>query len=186
MNKKLAKALRILTLPPVLVLVLILLLRSQYPPLHAAIAVLTLAVFPLLAYLVWSCVPTLHRQGRPAQRSLAVVFSVIGYVVGLLCCALGHGSATEWFVYLCYVISGILIALSPRCFHVKSSGHACGVVGPVVILALLKSPWFLLGLVLLLPVWVSSLGLGRHTKQELLLGGLYPAVTAVMLYYVFF
>ena len=62
MNEKLAKALRILTLPPVLVLVLILLLRSQYPPLHAAIAVLTLAVFPLLAYLVWRCVPTLHRH----------------------------------------------------------------------------------------------------------------------------
>ena len=77
-------------------------------------------------------------------------------------------------MYLCYVICGVLIALSSYVFHIKSSGHAAGVVGPVMILSLRVSPWYLFGLLLMIPVGISSVKLGRHTPKEILLGSCYP------------
>ncbi|MDV3429060.1 MAG: hypothetical protein LIR50_18870, partial [Bacillota bacterium] len=53
---------------------------------------------------------------------------------------------------------------------IKASGHACGVMGPVLICIyfLGKYSWFFL---LIIPiVFWSRLKMGRHTLRELLLG----------------
>ena len=190
LKKYCAKAIRIITTAPIFAALLCTLLYVLVPnsfasPLHFVLALGYLSVLPILAYPISAVIPALRRKGRDGQRNLAIALSIVGYLGSFLTGLFFGGTPTECVLFGTYLCSGTLLALCTL-LHFKASGHACGVVGPVVILALLKSPWFLLGLVLLLPVWVSSLGLGRHTKQELLLGGLYPAVTAVMLYYVFF
>ena len=76
MSAKTAKILRIVTLPQLLVFVMILLLRDQYPKGHALAAILTLSIFPLLSYPVCKFVPALAKGGRPTQRKTAVIFAV--------------------------------------------------------------------------------------------------------------
>lgn len=170
MNTKQARILRILLLPQLLACIVIFLLRAQFPTGHAPVAVLTLCVFPLLAYPVCRCIPSLHRRGRPLQRRMAVAFAVIGYAAGLSFCFAANGSQTERFVYLTYSLCGLLIAVSTHLLGLKASGHACGVTGPVVILTLRKSLWYLFGLAALVPIFLSSLALKRHTLRELVLG----------------
>ena len=104
-----------------------------------------------------------------------------GYLLGTVYCLASGGSQTELFMYLSYVICGVLIALFSFVFHLKSSGHACGVSGPAAMLAYRVSPWFLLGYLLLIPVWQSSLRLKRHTAGELLLGALFPVAAMALL-----
>ena len=181
MSENCAKAIRIITLPQVLVVFLILLLGNQIPPWHGGMAVVMLCVLPLLAYLYWRVIPNQHEQGRKSQRKLAILFSVVGYILGTAYCIAFGGSKTELFMYLCYVISGTLIALSSYVFHIKSSGHAAGVVGPVMILSLRVSPWYLFGLLLMIPVGISSVRLGRHSSKELLLGSCYPIIATLIL-----
>lgn len=126
MSEDLAKAIRIVTLPQVMVFFLILLLGDQIPVWHDGMAIVLLCILPLLSYLYWRITPKLRRQGRKSQRKLAIAFSVVGYVLGTVYCITSNGSQTELFMYLCYVICGALIALSSYAFHIKSSGHAAG------------------------------------------------------------
>lgn len=184
MKDAVMKWLRIVLSPPILICIAVLLLREQMAEGHTAAAILCLGVIPTLSYLVWRAVPTLYRIGRPVQRKLAVAFSVAGYLLGLIFCAACGGSSTEYCIYLCYVFSGVLIAVTSR-LGLKSSGHAAGVAGPVMLLAVRRSPWFLLGFGLLIPVWVSSRKLGRHTDRELLLGALYPTAAVLCLMHFF-
>lgn len=182
MNQRIAKITRIATLPPIMALILLILLHDQYPRYHTAAGIVFLTILPLLSYLVWRIVPGLYTEGRPSQRRVAVLFSVIGYVAGLLFYFICHGSVTELFAYLCYVFTGVLIAVSSK-LNVKSSGHAAGVAGPVAALTFCKSPWFLLAYAILIPVYISSMELKRHTWKELILGTLYPTVAAVVLFF---
>lgn len=180
MKDAVMKWLRVVLSPPILICIAVFLLRGQMTGSHAAAAMLCLGVIPTLSYLVWWVVPTLYQGGRPAQRKLAVAFSVAGYLLGLIFCAARGGSGTETCIYLCYVFSGVLIAVTSK-LGLKSSGHAAGVAGPVMLLAVRRSPWFLMGFGLLIPVWVSSRKLGRHTNRELLLGTLYPTAAVLVL-----
>ena len=131
-----AKAIRIITLPQIMVFFLILLLGDRLPPGHDIVAMVMLCALPLLSYLCWRVSPRLREQGRRSQRKLAICFSVAGYLLGTVYCLASGGSQTELFMYLSYVICGVLIALSSFVFHIKSSEHAAGVVEPVMILTL--------------------------------------------------
>lgn len=180
----LAKAVRILTVPPLMAAALLLILWAEkgyfaQGALYWGLFFLT--ALPLASYGVWAAVPPLRRRGRDAQRSLAVIFSVAGYVGGALYSVLAARPVEEQIVFFTYLISGALIALFSFAFHIKSSGHACGASGPAAMLAYRVSPWFLLGYLLLIPVWQSSLRLKRHTAGELLLGALFPVAAMALL-----
>ena len=101
MSENCAKAIRIITLPQVLVFFLILLLASQIPPRHYEMAIVLLCIVPLISYLCWRVMPALREQGRKSQRKLAIIFSVTGYILGTVYCLADGGSKTELFMYLC-------------------------------------------------------------------------------------
>lgn len=172
-----AKVIRVFTIPPIMAALLPILLRVMrgfFPGAALGLTILFLSVLPTLSYLVWAAVPGLRAQGRGMQRKLAVAFSVVGYVAGTAYC-LGAGlGRVETIIYLTYLFSGALIAVFSACLHVKSSGHACGMAGPILVLGLEASPWFFLGFALLGVVFWSSLRLRRHTAQELILGAATP------------
>lgn len=176
--QKIAKAVRILTTPPIfaalLCTLLFLLLDGSFASAaHYAAAVGFLTGLPLLAYPIAAAVPSLRKKGRAAQRNLALIFSVVGYVGGFLFAVLGGGAPVEKVLFGTYLISGIALALC-TVLHFKASGHTCGLSGPVAMLSMFVSPWFLCGYSLLTTVVWSSRKLGRHTPMQLFVGTLIP------------
>lgn len=180
---RLAKWVRTLTIPPVMAAVEIAVLRAAkggFPGASAVWAIFFLSVLPALSYPVWWLFPDLRRRGRAAQRALAVVFSVTGYVGSAVYCFAARIGAMESVACMTYLLSGVTVAALSAA-KIKCSGHACGVSGPVLLLSRFVSPWFLTGYLLLVPVFWSSLRLGRHTPGELILGTLTPAAFLLLL-----
>lgn len=180
MNLRIAKLIRILTLPQLMVIWTVILLHREIgADFRALMIVLFLTVLPLLSYPLCAITPRLRAGGRKTQRNMAVAFSVAGYFAGLLYALFCGGSTMEVFIYLCYICSGVLIAVGTA-LGCRASGHMAGMAGPVVMLSLIKSPWFALVGILMLPIAYSSLKLRRHTMPELILGALSSAVPVVI------
>lgn len=184
MKRIFAKAVRILTAPPIFAALLCVFLYLLLPgsfasPVHFALALGFLTALPLLAYPIAALIPALRRKGRDGQRNLAVVFSVLGYVGGFLFALLFDGAATELILYGTYVLSGVAIGIGTLTGF-KISGHACGCSGPLAMLATFVSPWFLAGYLLLPSIFWSSRCLGRHSAAQLLTGAALPVLAMVL------
>lgn len=184
MSKRFAKVLRIIMTPPVFAAILCSLLYFLLPAgfssaAHYLAALGFLTVLPLLAYPVAALIPALRKKGRDGQRNLALVFSVAGYIGGFLFALLADGTVTERVLFGTYLCSGIALAVCTL-LHFKASGHTCGCSGPIAMLSLYISPWFLLCYPLLtLTVW-SSRKLGRHTPAQLFVGAMIPVVMMLL------
>lgn len=185
---RVAKLARILTVPPVMAAALILLLRAKRGAFTGAgmwVALFSLAILPLAAYGIWYVIPSLRARGRKAQRTLAVICSCLGYVIGSVYCVACRRGNIETVAVLTYLFSGLATALLSYGCGLKSSGHACGMSGPVAMAAIRVHPLYALGYLLLIPVAWSSLKLKRHTWRELLIGTVVPVVMQVILMCVF-
>ncbi len=183
-NNNFAQFVRIATLPPIVALatlILIYVLKPEYcgsvAPLLVGIAFL--CFLPTLAYPAQKLLPSFKDKARAGQRTLAIIFSAVGYVA---CCifAFAEQFPKEISVYfLTYFVSGLLILVCDV-FHLKPSGHACGVAGPIVFLAVFVSPWFLFGLVVLLLTLWASIKLKRHSLKEFCVGSVVPIVAMML------
>lgn len=180
--EKAAKAIRVLTVAPVMALLLLSVLffgagesfggLSDY-----LLAVLFLVVLPVAAYPAQPFIPKFRDMGRDGQRRLAMLAAVIGYLLGIAAAAILGTSPVLWTVYLTYLFSGVILMALNKLLKVKASGHACGVAGPVAILIYYIGWPALLGLLLLGLVYWSSLRMKRHTLPQLLLGTLVPLLS---------
>ena len=175
---KLCKIIRIITVAPLAAAaaVTLLFIHGNFfvNNIHFAAALISLTVFPLTAYPV-SLVKKAEER-RKFQRSLAIILAVAGYIGGTLFSFLTNASAGEKVLYLTYLLSGCAIAFSSFVLKKKSSGHACGIVGPVALLAYYIHPLYLLLLLLLLPVGYASLKMKRHTLPQFISGALIPVL----------
>ena len=178
-----AKLLRILTAPPFMALFLVTALYigmgseafgSKFRYIEA---VFTLCVLPVLAYPLCAAVPSLKARGRKTERSLAIVFSLLGYIMGTLFALLAGGTRLELELYLTYIFSGALMGLSSFVLNFKSSGHACGASGAFAMLSYKFGIGWLLGFLLLIPVFASSIKLKRHKVSELVSGAAIPVLS---------
>ncbi len=181
---KAAHIVRILTTAPIAAGALTLILYYRVPGAflngaHAALALFFLCALPLFSYPVSALVPSIRKKGRDGQRKLAIVFSVIGYALGFAACMLLGGAPLEKAMFLTYLLSGTGIALTTL-LHFKASGHACGVAGPIFLLAYALGPkWYALVLLLALVFW-SSLRLERHTLPQLIGGSVIPLIALMI------
>ena len=173
-----AKAVRVITVPPVMALMLATVLfftlgtAAFARPINYFEAVFTLTLLPLLPYLICAAVPSMRKKGRKLERSLAIWFSLLGYLMGTLFAILGGGTRVELILYLTYLISGALLALLTFAFRFKASGHTCAAAGPFALLTYLLGPIWLTGYLIMLPIFTSSLKLKRHSVAQLIAGGL--------------
>ena len=108
MKQKFAQAVRILTTPPVfsalMCTLLYVLVPGSFASLgHYLLAIVCLSLLPVLAYPVSYLIPALRRGGRKTQRNLALVFSVLGYLIGFLAAVLDGGAAMEKVVFGTYL-----------------------------------------------------------------------------------
>lgn len=172
----LARIIRIILIPPVLVTIFLLLLhhsrREMFNfPESLAVSILTLGVLPVLAYAVWAAVPRFRQNGRDLQRKLAFVFTFVGYLAALLYGLIRGVSGDLQLVFNAYFISAAALAVLNYVFKIKASGHSCSVTGPLVLCVYYLGIWTLIPCLALegLSFW-ASLRTGRHTVLQLLLG----------------
>lgn len=182
-KEKFQKWVRILTAPPFMALAMLGILFHVRPTVFGGLgnyllAVLFLTLFPLLAYPLQPVFPHFKDKGREGQRRLAIWMSATGYIIGTatayICCV----SFELKRIYLIYLFSGMLMLLFNKLIGIKASGHACGVVGPVVCLFYSIGWPALIGLLVLAATCIASLGMKRHTWEELIVGTAIPILAA--------
>ena len=182
---RMAKLIRILTLPPIMVGTILLLLCTRNDvyatPADFLLTFLGLSVIPVLSYPVQMVVPSLRRGGRKTQRSLAFVFSFFGYALALLSAWMRSAQANLVYVTAVYSLSLIFLTaincLTP--FH--ASGHACSLMGPLVLAGCFIGRVTVLPSIILYVVSLAAaLYMRRHTLSEFLLGSLSSLLAAVL------
>ena len=174
--KILAKAIRVITVPPLLIGVLLVALYL-YPSgvFHSLtsliLSVTFLAVIPAISYLVWAIIPSLRKGGRASQRKLAFVFSILGYLGGVVYALTAEISRGLTIILCTYCVSVVILTLINKLTIFRASGHGCGVTGPLLLPAYFVNPfWIIPSLFGLLLVYLSSLALKRHNLKELVAG----------------
>ncbi|MBQ9112496.1 MAG: hypothetical protein IJY08_02840 [Clostridia bacterium] len=173
---KFAKVIRVMTVAPVMAMATLCTLFIVNPSLFGkwylfAIAMLFLGVLPLLAYPLQPFIPKFKDKGREGQRTLAMLFAVSGYILGCLTNLFLGAPVALWIIYLDYLISGALILVFNKLFHLRASAHACGVAGPTALIMYLGVPAALIpGIVLYFSALWASLKMKRHTWQQFIGG----------------
>ena len=172
-----AKIVRVLTIPPLLILALLTAIyfirTSAFRGVGDYIAaIICLAVIPSLAYPLQPIIPGFKGKGREGQRELAFVMSVVGYVIGFLYALISGAGAELKFIFIAYLLSVMLLLVFNKGLHLRASGHACGVLGPLLFAVyFLGWQWAIPCAVIAAGVVWSSVALTRHTPKELCLGG---------------
>lgn len=178
--KKFAKMIRVLTVAPVYAFLLLTVLHftdKAFMGYFYLIGLFTLVVLPLLAYPIQDKFNIIKGDKRSSERKLAIIFSVIGYIIGFLVSVILSHDNLEKIVYLTYLFSVSLIFINTFVLKINASGHMCGVVGPIIAMIYVYGEiFYVLFIVLILVVW-SSLYLKRHKKSELLLGSVIPILS---------
>lgn len=167
-----AKSIRVLSVPPVMITVLLLLLNRWKPYFFRTrteifISIFWLGIVPVLAYPMQKILPHWKQKGREGQRKLAFLFSMAGFSAAFVqSLAAGVGKEIQ-LICATYFLSVLLLSICNKGFHFRASGHACSVTGPLLLLV------YFVGWKSILPcvaaaliVW-SSLVLKRHTCREL-------------------
>ena len=174
----LAHAVRVVSVPPVMVgilLTLLLILREDVfaAPLEFVASLAGLTILPILAYPVSVLIPAIRRKGREGQRSLAMYFSTVGYVGVFIYGLVAQVGTGLMHIYAGYLFSVIIILVGNKVFKVRISGHACSVSGPLVYSGYFLGVWgILVGAVCWGVILWASLVMKRHTFREFVFGTL--------------
>ncbi|MGN1015074.1 MAG: hypothetical protein ACI4PM_06935 [Butyricicoccus sp.] len=178
MKGTIAKILRIITVPPVLVTALVLLLTRQNEndlvfarSSEMLLAVVLLGIVPVLAYPAAAVFPQVFGDHREGQRTAAFVFSLIGYTLAMMLGYILSVGDNLQLVFNTYFLSVVFLTVCNKGLHLRASGHMCSVTGPLIFLMYFTGwtaviPCVVLGIAV---AW-SSLYLKRHTVCDLLMG----------------
>ena len=185
---KISFIIRKLTVPPVFAIVLLCSVYFIKPASIGSvwqllIACVFLAGLPLLAYLLQKYIPHFKDKGRDGQRNLAMLFSFVGYLLGTLITMWQDAPVELKIIYLEYLFCGIAMLVLNKVFKIKASGHACGVIGPMIMMIYLGLyiPAAICAL-FAVPVYISSIRTKRHTPMQLLGGALIPLAMLVIVH----
>ncbi len=191
---KVCKFIRILTLAPLLAAISLILIFVFCPDvfptgLDFAFMLFYLGILPLLAYPLQPMIPRFRNKGRDGQRTLAMLFAVAGYLLCFVNCIFADATKEMWLITLEYLISGVLILVFNKVFHIKISAHGCGSAGPIFLLLYfgLYIPSVLMAIATAVTYW-ASVKMKRHTVAELIGGSLVSVlllgVLAVIFHYI--
>ncbi|MCI8332655.1 MAG: hypothetical protein HFE78_07505 [Clostridiales bacterium] len=178
MKEKCAKMIRVISIPPILVsALLVFLLVHSKEVVHNAtelcLAILFLAVIPALAYPLQKVFPAYRDKGRTGQRNLAFLFTIAGYSAGLVYAVIGQVSKGLFEIHLAYFLTCAVLLFINKVLHKKASGHAAGIVGPLLFLIRFTGLWMIpVTVVIYGLIFWSSVILRRHTPGEFVLGTL--------------
>ena len=172
----LAKVIRVVTVPPVMVGSLIILLSTLRHDVFATageslLMLLFLAVIPVLAYPLSAIVPSVKQKGREGQRNLAFVLSALGYAGGLAYGLIARVSEAQMIIFGTYFLSVIVLTVMNKIIKVRASGHACSIAGPIGMVCYFLPPVCIVcALCLYVGIFWASVHMGRHTVKEFIWG----------------
>lgn len=172
-KERIAKVIRVLSVPPIMVAVFILILPShkKYIFTHVSqiiIMILLLGIISALAYVLSDMIPAIKIKGREGQRKLAFITTLIGYTVSLLWAVITSVNNDLMLICLMYFTSVLLLTICNKGLHFRASGHASSFTGPLI-LTIYFMGWKVIIpalFIAILIVW-SSVYLKRHTLKEL-------------------
>ena len=187
-KERIAKVIRVLSVPPIMVSVFILTLPShkKYIFTHVSqiiIMILLLGIISALAYVLSDMIPAIKIKGREGQRKLAFITTLIGYTVSLLWAVITGVNNDLMLICLMYFTSVLLLTICNKGLHFRASGHASSFTGPLI-LTIYFMGWKVIIpalFIAILIVW-SSVYLKRHTLKELA-GGMIVSVFAFIISY---
>lgn len=170
-----AQITRILTVPPCMVLALILTLQFTAgnffeTPQNLAVAIAGFVVLPILAYPLQKLVPKWRSGGREKQRKLAFVSSLIGYFLAFLYrFTLTTGRLRVFFGVYFYTV--VLLTVCNKVLHIRASGHGASAISPAVLSGLYGGilPCAIFSVVFLISAW-ASVYLKRHKISDIVCG----------------
>lgn len=179
-----AQAVRVLSVPPVMVSLLALILYLNRPEMFRSrmdmpILLVCLAVVPVLAYPICRLIPALKRGGRAVERRVAFILSGIGYAAGFVYGLVSACGRELKLIFTTYFLSVVGLTVCNRLLRFRASGHSCAVTSPILFfclflydggnilrsVAVMAAAWAIWGIIL----W-ASLYLKRHTLPQLLAG----------------
>ncbi len=175
-KEKLAKIIRAITVPPLLVFLLLIILFFSKNAIfkdicELAVSIMFLALIPAAAYPLASVIPKYKDKKRDGQRDLAFKLSLVGYTAAVIYGVAVHVSRGLLIIYLSYFISAVLLTVFNKIIKLRVSGHACSITGPLI-LAVYFIGWkcaIWCSTLFALIFW-ASLTLKRHTPKELIIG----------------
>ena len=172
-KEHIAKIIRILSVPPIMASIFILILAIHKNNIfrnstEITIMIVLLGLVPALAYVLSGLVPKVKKQGREDQRKLAFITNLTGYSIALLWAIFTNVDKNLLLICLTYFLSVVLLTICNKGFHFRASGHAASFTGPLILLV------YFLGWKVIIPaliiavliVW-ASVYLKRHTIKEL-------------------
>ncbi len=188
---KIAKLIRIISIPPVTVTALLLILYNARDDIFRnipdfIIALVALAIFPVLAYPLSYLIFRDKEKRRDKQRKLSFVFSAVGYTGGWCYGQFSGAGAILKMIFATYLFSVIILIIFNALIKIKASGHACSVSGPIVLVSVLCG-WFaaIFGAVLWAAIFWASLVTKRHTVSQFILGSLTVVVALGVSYLIY-
>lgn len=183
--KKIYYLTRIITVAPIIALATLLILQIASPAvtggwLNTLLGITFLSVFPALAYAIQPLIPYFKEKGREGQRDLAIIMSVIGYICSVAASFVLDMPDKLKVLFFTYLLSGLIMLILNKVVRVRSSGHACGVAGPIFYLIFVYGWIGLCGLPLLVLAYWSSLRMSRHKLIELIIGTMIPLAALLL------
>ena len=183
--KRFAKAVRILTIAPIMAssLFAFLFLNNGNifnSALDMIIGILCIAIIPTLAYFIQRKYVVFKDDMRTAERKLAIIFSLVSYTIVLIYALVAKTKDLYKIMVLTYFLSGLLVFLFAFVLKKDASGHMCGVSGPIALLVYVYGYWYSFLFLLLIVVGWASRYLNRHTFRGLITGALIPIISLII------
>ena len=175
-REKAASVIRKATVPPVMILYLIIVLAVSGKnvfrnPFEALLALFLLGIIPVLAYPLQKVLPGFKDKGRDGQRKLAFILTFFGYTANYIAARVLQMEQNYMLVASTYFLSIVFLSVFNIFTPLKASGHACSFTGPAVLLAYIVHPSFIIiGVILGVVVCCASIILKRHTAAQLACG----------------
>lgn len=186
-KEKVAKIIRVITIPPAMALVLFIVLfifkDNVFVNLVDFVAgILMLVIIPTLAYPLQKYIPAYKNKGRDGQRKLAFIMSLLSYTGMLIYGIIAKVSPDMFLICLTYLLTVLILTLCNK-LHIKASGHAASCTSPLVFFVYYFS-WkaFIPSIFVFLIILWSSLVTKRHTLKEFLAGSAICIISLVISY----
>ena len=175
MKEKIAKIIRIITIPPIEALAMLLILygtkQEEFGNMgNLLMAVLFLTVIPICSYPIAS-----RKRGkqdmRNNQRNMAFIFNFLSYLAAMLIgYCMGCTRMLQWILNG-YFLAVLILTIVNKVFKIRASGHACSCTFPYLILSYYFGAYVtVICLILYLAEFWASVELKRHTIKEFLGG----------------
>lgn len=184
MKNKIAQIIRIITIPPVLILFMLLILFGVFGERFSSVGelimtVVFLSIAPACAYPLAKLMKNTGEDSRETQRNMAFVLNLVGYLIAMLVGKAMQCSEMLMCVLNSYFLAVLVLTLLNRICKIRASGHACSCTLPYLFLSYwLKGVTALVCVILYGIEFWASVQLKRHTISEFLAG----SITALVVF----